>query len=136
MIKMKALTILQPWASLIAAGAKKIETRSWATKYRGPIAIHAGKALPQIGYDMLCDGPAEEILRNEIIEYGKVIAIAELVDCIEMTDKWIANLPSLEFDFGFYDAGRYAWILENVRPIEPIPAKGKQRLWEWEGEQQ
>ncbi|MBP7632493.1 MAG: ASCH domain-containing protein [Acidimicrobiales bacterium] len=43
---MKALTIRQPWASLIAAGVKTIETRSWSTKYRGPIAIHAGKATP------------------------------------------------------------------------------------------
>ena len=38
---MKALTIWQPWASLIAGGAKQYETRSWATQYRGPIAIHA-----------------------------------------------------------------------------------------------
>lgn len=40
---MKAITIRQPWASLIAAGVKTIETRSWSTKYRGPLAIHAGK---------------------------------------------------------------------------------------------
>jgi hypothetical protein len=40
---MKAITILQPWASLIACGAKQIETRRWATSYRGPIAIHTGK---------------------------------------------------------------------------------------------
>jgi len=43
---MKAITIYQPWASLIAAGAKKYETRSWHTGYRGPIAIHAGKTIP------------------------------------------------------------------------------------------
>ncbi|TWH47470.1 ASCH domain-containing protein [Sporomusa sp. KB1] len=40
---MKAITILQPWASLLACGAKQIETRSWPAKYRGPIAIHTGK---------------------------------------------------------------------------------------------
>lgn len=38
---MKAITIWQPWASLIACGVKQYETRSWPTKYRGPIAIHA-----------------------------------------------------------------------------------------------
>lgn len=38
---MKALTIWQPWATAIAIGAKRIETRSWETHYRGPIAIHA-----------------------------------------------------------------------------------------------
>lgn len=40
---MKALTLHQPWASLIAAGVKTIETRSWSTRYRGPLAVHAGK---------------------------------------------------------------------------------------------
>ena len=45
---MRALTIRQPWASLIAAGMKTIETRSWSTKYRGPLAIHAGKHEPAV----------------------------------------------------------------------------------------
>jgi hypothetical protein len=39
----KAITLQQPWASLIALGAKSVETRSWSTAYRGPLAIHAGK---------------------------------------------------------------------------------------------
>lgn len=43
---MKAITIRQPWAGLIAVGEKVYETRSWPTKYRGPIAIHAGKSDP------------------------------------------------------------------------------------------
>lgn len=41
---MKALTLYEPWASLVALGAKKIETRSWPTKYRGPLAIRAAKS--------------------------------------------------------------------------------------------
>lgn len=43
---MKAITLWQLWASLLACGAKKYETRSWATSYRGPIAIHAAKKDP------------------------------------------------------------------------------------------
>lgn len=46
---MKAITLTQPWASLVAIGAKRIETRSWATKYRGPLAIHAGVGLGPVG---------------------------------------------------------------------------------------
>ncbi|KXG09931.1 hypothetical protein AT864_01491 [Anoxybacillus sp. P3H1B] len=42
---MKAITIKQPWATLIALGEKKFETRSWKTNYRGKIAIHAGKTI-------------------------------------------------------------------------------------------
>lgn len=130
---MKAITILQPWASLIAVGAKKIETRSWATKYRGEIAIHAGKSITTVGYNMLCDGPAEKLLRNEIVEHGCVIATVELVDCIIMTHEWIAEVPDPERSFGWYEPGRVAWMLANVRQINPVPAKGKQRIWEWEG---
>ena len=40
---MKAITIWQPWASLLVSGRKRYETRSWATSYRGPIAIHAAR---------------------------------------------------------------------------------------------
>lgn len=42
---MKAITLTQPWATLVAIGAKRIETRSWATRYRGPLAIHAAKGI-------------------------------------------------------------------------------------------
>lgn len=47
---MKAITIIQPWATLIAIGAKRFETRSWATTHRGPIAIHAGKKIDRDAY--------------------------------------------------------------------------------------
>lgn len=86
---MKALTIWQPWASLLACGAKRYETRSWATKYRGPIAIHAAvkdpcKLLP------LGKGAFERFVQQEIdaercpswwlMPRGKIIATAELVN--------------------------------------------------------
>jgi len=40
---LKALTLWQPWASLLAGGGKMFETRSWKTNYRGPVVIHAAK---------------------------------------------------------------------------------------------
>jgi hypothetical protein len=43
---MKALSLHQPWASLIGLGVKTIETRSWSTKYRGPLAVHASLRRP------------------------------------------------------------------------------------------
>ncbi len=166
---MKALTILQPWASLIACGAKKIETRSWATKYRGPLAIHAGmndkylrefitheepfrSALAPLARLCKTSDPA---IRMAVTQWnhGCVIAIADLVDCVEVekhiysplilgmlgrTDKPFARLVNNhyvngnELAFGDYTPGRYAWMLENVRMIEPVPAKGMQRLWNWD----
>lgn len=56
---MKALTLHQPWASLIALGVKTVETRSWSTAYRGPLAIHAAKRKPDV--EMMEDGPAGEL---------------------------------------------------------------------------
>jgi len=167
---MKALTILQPWASLLACGAKKIETRSWKTNYRGKIAIHAGlsqkyclfaeeepflSALEQFSKIRDIGGTTEAEYEDCIeLEYGKILAIADLVGCykINIADTeyrgkivLLYNDEGLlmsqfyssekEIAFGNYSKGCYAWILENMEMIkEPIPAKGKQGLWNWEGE--
>lgn len=85
---MKAITIWQPWASLIAIGAKQYETRSWATSYRGPIAIHAAKKDP-CKMPILVE-PFETALNKELekaglafclLPRGSIIATAELVNC-------------------------------------------------------
>lgn len=81
---MKALTIWQPWASLIATGEKVYETRSWPTKYRGPIAIHA--AMKDPAKVPITPGLDEYAKGNEKIEpwiflpTGCVIAVGELVN--------------------------------------------------------
>jgi ASCH domain. len=149
---MKAITILQPWASLIACGAKKIETRSWATKYRGPIAIHAGKGKPSI-YDCRDKRIQTALHMSEVdilqnLKFGKVIAIANLINC-QLVAKGTYNMPSGMYEailedgqqiggneiyFGDLSPDRYAWILDNVRRIDPVPAKGMQRIWEWNEE--
>lgn len=141
---MKAITLLEPWASLIAVEVKKIETRSWSTKYRGPLAIHAGKSLKASHMNIAWHEPFFSALRPHHEEsggiryfHGCVIATCDLVDCIKMTPEFIDLIKSAkghEYDFGVYAVGRYAWILENVKPLEkPIPAKGALSIWEWEG---
>jgi len=135
---LKAITLWQPWASLIAVGAKKIETRSWATKYRGPLAIHASmkavekplyidprlvRLLQEAGYKKPTDLPT-----------GCILATCNLTECLEMTEENIVEVPELEKVFGDFEPGRYMWILEDVKKLDkPIPAKGKQRIWEIEG---
>lgn len=162
---MKAITVLEPWASLIACGAKKIETRSWETKYRGNIAIHAAKSSkvvdrPQLfgaipAYLKLVTPKSSTYLRDDL-DLGCVIAIADLVDCRQIigTKAETINIENIgdvtlehskiilegnpyemeidgvsEYDLGNYTPGRYAWILDNVQRVEPIPAKGQQRIW-------
>jgi activating signal cointegrator 1 len=144
---MKAITIMQPYASLIAYGQKKIETRSWSTKYRGPLAIHAGLGKQHIDlcrqqlfwanlwpYEIAAQYSLQERI-DKFLPLGAVIAIAELVDCEKMTmDKivtWRDVYGKNEIAFGDFLPGRYAWILDNVRQIDPVPAKGRQRLWNW-----
>jgi hypothetical protein len=129
--ELTAITLHQPWASLIAAGKKHYETRNWATNYRGSIAIHAAKKLHEDeSLISLLEIPASEI------PLGAVVAIAELTDCILIDEEFILKQSSFEQYLGLWEVGRYAWKLENVRAIEPIAATGKQGLWKWEHKQE
>lgn len=79
---MKALTILQPWAHLIAFGAKRVENRSWITGYRGPLVIHAGKS------DRLITERDRELY--PAMAFGAIVAVAELVECVRLGE---LNVP-------------------------------------------
>lgn len=142
---MKAITIKQPWATLIALGEKKLETRSWQTKHRGPLAIHAGKQIDIESCDYL---PIKQALQKHGIESYKdlptsvVLAIVDLIDCHKVPNEispagivFGKKLEGNEVYFGNYSEGRYAWELANLKVFpEPLPAKGKLRLWEWNKE--
>lgn len=141
---MKALTIWQPWAGAAAAGIKHNETRSWYTNYRGPLAIHAAKQSIQTGWcRYTSDEAAEVICRRmnlpeifngpEIFPSGVIMATANLTDCIKITPKYISTLSEDEIALGDYTVGRYAWVLEDIKKLPcPIPAKGRQGLWNWD----
>jgi hypothetical protein len=89
---MNALTILQPFASLAAREFKRYETRSWATKYRGKLAIHAGKSdtylreysvlsvLPE-GWTLESNPPFDALEMAIDLPFGAIIAFADLVGC-------------------------------------------------------
>ncbi|RCX07894.1 ASCH domain-containing protein [Anaerobacterium chartisolvens] len=143
---MKALTFIQPWATLIALGEKQIETRGWYTNYRGPVAIHAGRKLDleaceqtEIKAALLKHG----ICSPEELPLGSVIAVSNIFDCVKMVgstdEKFKAAIPGYkltykEYSLGDYRPGRYAWIQAGVKRLScPVPAKGAQRLWQWEG---
>lgn len=147
---MKALTLTQPWATLVAIGAKRFETRSWSTTYRGPLAIHAGKGLGPVGgmrgLRELC---GREPFRSVLTEAGfadpadlprgLIVCTAELVGCSEVCGYPIEpgglGVRGAEFerDFGDYTPGRYAWVLRNVRPVPSgLTARGMQKLWNWD----
>ena len=121
---MRALTICQPYAHLIVIGEKRVENRTWATRYRGPLAIHAGKSLEWMGGEK----PTADMA------FGAVVGVADLVACIELD----TYLPMLR------DGSEYAWlathkhangpfcfVLNNVRRFAvPVPWKGAQGFWD------
>ena len=136
---MKAITLTQPWATLVALGHKRIETRSWKTSYRGPLAIHAAKGFPGSAMSK-CNLPffygrlhSSGILVE--LPKGSVVATCNLVDCVRTEELSVYSpwaLTEEERAFGDYFRGRWAWILDEVKPLPaPVPAKGKLSLWEW-----
>lgn len=148
---MKAITVLQPWASLLATGRKKIETRSWKTNYRGEILIHAGKNDVYdiqkgdkgvysniIGESYLLEAVNE--LRNgpDGIQFGAIIGKCTLVSCVQIDEeieKTVREETPAEYEFGDFTPERYAWIMADPVMFEkPIPAKGMQGIWNWEGD--
>lgn len=111
---LQALSVQQPWAWAIAHAGKNIENRTKPTYMRGTIAIHA----------------SQEWLKNEKhpfrnmpvgckaeIWFGAIVAIADLVDCVEAGPlRWFT--------------GPYGWVLDNIHPLKmPVPCKGMLGLW-------
>lgn len=138
---MKILSLWQPWATLIAIGAKKIETRSWSTAYRGPIAIHAAKhwdaeSLRTCGIEpfrSVLSGSRNWGTERPVCPLGAILCVVDLKHCIPTKAVNLYLMPDEhaehEWEFGNYDVGRYAWALSNLRPLrEPISHKGGQGL--------
>jgi activating signal cointegrator 1 len=157
---MKALSIWQPHASLIAWGLKPYETRGHPVSYRGLIAIHAAKStqgledIVEQTRTLKAQGhwpPMKEgFLRtfhqavNVYLEVAKIdgftyndFPLGAVVATARLAAVYDAGLlhPKLKWperDFGDFSAGRYAWRLEDVKALpEPIPARGQQGLWDW-----
>lgn len=150
---MKALTLWQPWATLVAMGEKKIETRCWQTKYRGELAIHAAANIPAkyLGAsartepfrdelaDVFCvrqdrddrsGKRVNDILRG--LPKGKIVCLVRVAHIEPVSDFLREMLNKRELIFGNYEEGRHAWFLEIVEVVEPpILAKGNRMLWNW-----
>lgn len=140
---MRAITLYQPWATLIAIGAKKYETRSFSIFYRGKLAIHAGKFKSRDHAKLLYSEPFKSILRAaeytnfDALPFGCVIAIAEVThvfDSSELKKRLLELGETQELAFGNYQPDRYCWWLQNVVQITPVPTQGKQGLWNWNRE--
>jgi activating signal cointegrator 1 len=149
---MKTLSLTQPWATLVAINAKRVETRSWGTSYRGQLAIHASKSFPKdckelcgddpfftkllaAGYGRREQGAPDDNWMEidvERLPRGVIIATCFLTDCRRITESR-SDIPvpdaSVELAFGDYTPRRFAWVFAGITPITPVPAKGSLGLW-------
>lgn len=128
---MRALTLRQPWASLVVRGAKQIETRERSTSYRGLIAIHASRTFDPAQWRLSDREPFASALGGLNLHktLGKVIGTVELVDCRPVEE--IGEISAQERAFGHFEAGRWAWVLRNPRTRIPVNACGQLGMWEW-----
>lgn len=127
-----AITMLQPWASMVVAGLKPLETRGWDTSYRGRMAIHASKSTR--GLHFCRTGPIADVLAAagltvENLPLGCIVGEVNLDD--------IRDLRSADSDhggdFGWLIDGRMVWEMSGPRKYpKPIPARGQIGLWFWE----
>lgn len=113
---MKALTIRQPWASLIASRHKTIELRTWTTDYRGPLVVTAAKTVERVRRYPMTDPPL-----------GVTVCLVRLVG-IRRAHPGDAHAACVEHTENL--APYYAWILDDVRPLVATPVRGMQSIWE------
>lgn len=124
---MRVLTLTQPWATLVAIGAKRVETRSWRTGYRGYLAINAASGFPRAARERCDVEPFASALgrRAKELPLGRIICVARLQDVVT-TRSALGWVGDDERAFGDYGEGRYAWVLSPMPyPIrEPVPWRG------------
>jgi hypothetical protein len=145
---MHALSLVQPWASLIVRGSKLIETRSWPTNFRGKVAIHASKKCAKgellhlrcswnfCGALGLRMGTSEQLW--DVLPFGAIVGVATVTECRPTGDFTNAYLDTprgtspyqwTERQMGDFRLGRYGFLLSNIREIEPVPCKGMLGFW-------
>ncbi len=150
---MKVLSLTQPWATLMAIGEKRIETRSWSTRHRGPLAIAAAKGFPRECQRFCFEPPfAEALARHGITTLaplmearGHILAVVDVIDCLPTDGDFVQRailrpfiVPTgkSEMVFGDYSRGRFGWTTDELRRLRtPIAAKGALGLWEFSDKQ-
>lgn len=132
---LRAISLTQPFASLVILLEKEYETRSWPTAVRGDVAIHAARNFPTWAQELCHTNP---FFRDALARHGLTVATLPLGDILGLIE-WQSCQPTeivrlklseKELAFGDYDSGRYASRLANPRPCkQPIPARGSLGFW-------
>jgi hypothetical protein len=126
---MKALSVKQPWASLVSLGLKPPEIRSRKTNYRGPLMICSSQRPDTSLIAILAASKAlmERDIPRDNYPLGQALSIVDLIDCRPMTkedesDAWVP-----------YQDGLWAWIMSEPKLLKPFPVKGRLGVWKYSG---
>ncbi len=142
---MKVLSLLQPFATLIAIEAKRFETRSWRTSHKGAFAIHASRGIQCLSL-VRAEPFASALAAAGIhsagdLPMGAIVAVGQLAGCWptseivydgkrEVNRAWQQKISDQELAFGDWRTGRYAWRIERVAPVFPVvKVSGQMGLW-------
>jgi hypothetical protein len=117
----KALAIRQPWAELILRGRKPYELRSWRTKYRGPLVIHAAMRVNS-------DAARRLGLNPDKLVTGSFVGVVVLSDVRPYTREDARLLKKRRAGFGWFPHN-FSWVLKKPRRISPVKAKGQLSLF-------
>lgn len=125
---MKALSVLQPWAHAILRLGKSVENRTWPTRYRGPLLIHAGKSDRCYAAETPADWRVlygVELPAPGVVTFGALLGVVDLVDCVEV-GRLPPSLPGRR-----WAEGPWCWVLANPRAFPgPVPYRGAQMLFD------
>lgn len=132
-----ALSLTQPWATLVLRGGKRNETRSWRTAHRGWLAIHATRGMagmPAAAIQQVQAHPVYRTLLGDLpaaqLPRGVVLGVVWLADVLPVSPEHLPTEP--ERSLGLYLPGRYIWRLGEVWALPaPVPARGRPGLWRW-----
>lgn len=139
---MKALTLRQPWATIVADKLKTIEVRTWSTKYRGPLVIHAGKGWDVDGWQRFAMKIPDAGQRAEFYEQcqddrGRAIARTKLIDVIEYPDpdSFLKDFERHFNPFTRFREGLFGWVFARTfRLANPVEIRGSLGLWNFGGD--
>lgn len=143
------ITLTQPYATLMAIGAKQNETRSWGTEVRGPLAIHAARHWTREEQNRCWDDPIYDLLERAGYQsdltrernvwglpLGCVVAVGWLEDVVQLPPhpNPAHDYPSEpERSLGYYAPLRFIWAFSSIYQLRtPIPARGKLYVWDWQ----
>lgn len=112
---MRALTVCQPYAELLARGVKPIENRTWSTAHRGPLVIHAGKSRDWLA-------PGDEARYPDLV-FGAIVAVVTLYDVVP-----VEGLPP-DLRANEHANGPWCWLVRDPIRLHPRPVRGAQGLW-------